>query len=146
MSGLVTQRTPNDCVIATIAMATGRPYDEVLRVGIECGAYVEGKGTRGDSKILEALGLSHEFENGRPVGDIVCKHRPHCLSAEFFRDLAWGRRAIFTVPSLNIEDGHHSVYWDGREVFDPNPPGKKRYVAFDDLLPSEVILFKETPA
>lgn len=146
MADVLIQRTPYQCAIATIAMATGRDYDEVLRVGIETKAFVEGKGCCHEARILEALGFSNRFERGHAVGDFVCRRRGFETSAEFFRQFAWGRRAVMTVPSLNIPDGHHSIYWDGWEVFDPNPPSKQRYTDFGQLLPSEMILFRETMA
>lgn len=129
-------------------MATGQPFSRVLKVGLESGAYVEGKGCKNEQTILCDLGLRYEFENGRPKidCDFICSYRPYDRSAESFRDQAWGRRAIFTVPSLTTTDGHHAVYWDGRRVLDPNPEGKKRYSAFAELLPSEIVLFNEVLA
>lgn len=137
------QRTPHQCAIATISTATGKDYDHVLRAALDTGEYVEGKGCRSEGRILKALGYSDDFEQGQPVGDFVCRRRPYEISAEFFRGIAWGRRAIFTVPSLNKKDGWHSVYWTGRQVLDPNPPDRARYLRFQDLLPSEMILFRE---
>jgi hypothetical protein len=139
MTRALTQRTGNQCAIATIAMATGREYDEVLATGLETKAFKEGVGCNSEKKILRALGLSDDRESG----DFVEMHRPSMLTPEYFRSIAWGRRAILTVPSLNIPGGWHSIYYDGREMFDPNPPEKARYTKFDEVLPDEVILFRE---
>ena len=135
-------------MIACIAMATGKPYGHVLKVGTDTGAYVEGYGCKNEQKILQALGLRYEFHNGRPRADcdFICQRRSYERSAESFRDQAWGRRAIFTVPSLNNPDGHHAVYWDGRRVLDPNRPDRKRYSDWGELLPSEAVLFNERAA
>jgi hypothetical protein len=125
-------------------MAVGKPYDEVLAAAE--GIYVPGEGTRSAYKVLENLGYSYEFKNGKPVGDIMCKSRIYGITGELYRDFCWGRPCLLTVPSLNIVDGHHMVYYDGHEVYDPNPPEKKRYTEFNDLLPSEVIFFRPVVA
>jgi hypothetical protein len=143
MTDLIRQRTPHQCAIATVAMATGWDYDEVLDAGLSSGGFTEDEGCRHYSKMLEALGYSYRFVNGEPVGDFVVLSRAYAISAEFFRSQAWGRRAILSVPSLAKPGGWHSVYWDGRQVFDPNLPGHKLYAGFDELLPSEMVLFRE---
>lgn len=143
MTQLIYQRTASQCAIATIAMATGRDYDEVLAAGMKSGAFSEDQGCRSLAEVLQELGYDYSFSNGHPVGDFVSRYRAFETSPEFFRAFSWGRRAIMTVPSLNITDGDHSVYWDGREVFDPNPSERLRYVSLDQLLPSELILFRE---
>lgn len=140
---LIYQRTPHQCTIATVSMATGRDYDEVLRIGLEDGCYVEGEGCRATSLLLEALGYNNEFQFGECVGDFISLRRDFAHSAESFRLIAWGRRAILSVPSLNKAGGSHSVFWSGRELFDPNPPDRKRYAAWDELLPTNAVLFRE---
>jgi hypothetical protein len=123
-------------------MATQKPYEEVLAAAE--GIFLPGEGTRSAYKILENMGYSYEFKNGAPVGDIVSRHRGYGFAPELYRDFCWGRPAVITVPSLNNPGGHHMVYYDGYEVFDPNPPEKKRYTEFHELLPSEMILFRPT--
>src|SRR4029077_15672150 len=114
---LIPQRTAYDCGICTIAMATGRSYEEVMAAALAAKAFDE-IGLRSEQWVLERLGLDYSFENGEPVGDFVCRHRG-VLAPEFFRSFAGRRRAIMAVPSLNIEKGFHSVFWDGRRLFDP---------------------------
>lgn len=140
---LIVQRTPTQCVIATIAMATGRPYDEVLAAALASNEFDEALGCKSEAKVLEHLGYSNRFEDGFPVGDFRWMLKAYQISAEFFRDQAWGRRAIMAVPSLNITGGSHSVYWDGYSVFDPNPTVRRRYTAWKELLPTEMIVFRE---
>jgi hypothetical protein len=140
MAELIYQRDTSDCAIAAIAMATGFTYEEVLHAAAD--DYTPGKGTFGSYKVLERLGFRYSFKNGRPVGDIVSRHKDYSLAPECFRDMAWGRPALFSVPSLNIPDGTHMVYYDGYEVYDPNPPSRKRYTNFDELMPTNVILFR----
>src|SRR5262249_28678854 len=63
------------------------------------------------------------------------------IAPAYFLKFTWGRRALVTVPSLNNEGGHHMVLWSGREVFDPST--RKRYERWQDLRPSEIVLFRE---
>lgn len=140
MTTMVKQRADDDCAVCSIAMATGLPYEEVLeKIG---DAYKPGEGMYHPSIALERLGFKYTFENGIPVGDIVCKHRG-ILSPDFFRSFAWGRRALLSVPSLNIPGGMHMVYWDGAQVFDPS--NKKIYTEWKQLLPTHIVLFREMP-
>lgn len=141
MTELIRQRTGHDCAICTIAMALCRSYDEVHAAGLESKGFDPEVGTRSEQAILKVLGLSTAYENGRPVGDFVDSRKGYETSTESFRDRAWGRRAILTVPSLNIPGGWHSVYWDGSMLFDPCL--LKTYETFDQLHPTEMILFRE---
>ena len=121
-------------------MALEKPYEEVLAAAE--GIYDPERGTGRDHEILRNLGLSYEYKNGKPVGDFSSKRRVYGITAEFYRDFIWGRKALVTVPSLNKEDGHHMVYYDGHAVYDPNPMDKKRYTEFEELRPSEVTIFR----
>lgn len=140
MTALIEQRGGSDCVIAAIAMALGRPYEDVLEAAAD--EFDPAKGCRNEQKVLERLGLRYTFENGEPVGDIVCRRKDWCLSPDFYRAMIWGRPALVTVPSLNIPGGHHMVFYDGHQVPDPNPPTKKRYTEFSQLEPTNVVLFR----
>lgn len=139
MTTLVVQRVGSDCSICAIAMLSGRAYEEIVELAGK--DYDPNKGMWSVQGTLERLGLSHAYENGQPIGDFVQLHKGFEISAEFFRSLAWGRRALISVPSLNIPGGFHMVYCDGRTVFDPSP--KQRYERFDQLLPVELVLFRE---
>ena len=55
--------------------------------------------------------------------------------------MLWGRRALVTVPSLNIPKGWHMVYFDGLNVFDPSLA--KTYEHVTQLEPNELVLFRE---
>ena len=81
---MIEQRTPHQCAIATIAMATGIDYDLVLKTGIESGTFVEGEGCRHEGELLEALGLSKRYENGFAVGDFVYRHREWAYRQNIF--------------------------------------------------------------
>jgi len=138
MTTLVKQRTRMDCAICCMAMLTGRDYDDVMAAVGD--AFDQVKGMRYDQKALKRLGFRFSYENGQPAGDAVVRLRG-IMAPEFFLCLAWGRRALISVPSLNTPDSFHMVFYDGRRVFDPAP--KKTYRAFADLRPNEMVLFRK---
>lgn len=139
MTKLIQQRTAHDCAICCMAMLTGRTYEDVI--GAVGDAFDPDRGMRREQEALKRLGFAYTFENGEPTGDIVCKHRGWVLDPKFFRDFAWGRRALLSVPSLNYPDGWHMIYWDGVTVFDPST--LKTYERWDQLRPEEMVLFRE---
>ena len=138
---LIEQRTHHDCTICCIAMATGRSYEDVMASALAAEAFDPAKGCSSEYKILKALGLSSRHVDGEAAGDFVCLHRGFEISPEYFRAMAWGRRALLAVPSLNKEGGWHTVYWDGAKLWDPST--RQRYERFGDLRPEEIVLFRE---
>lgn len=146
MTDLVCQRTPHDCVLCCIAMALGRTYEDVLAhldAAPACGGNAGKLGTffvevgcakEEDRLALEILGL-------RPEKDFQqLTMSPHWATAGFLRNVLWGRRAILTVRSKNI-DGHHAIYWDGAELLDPST--RQRF-EWHEVEPIAFILFRET--
>jgi hypothetical protein len=85
---------------------------------------------------MESFGLEQ-------MKDFRVLHRG-VLAPEFFRHFSWGRRAILAVPSLNLEDSFHSVYWTGRKLLDPST--RKTYERWSELRPDEIILVAEAGA
>jgi hypothetical protein len=142
MTMLVQQRTPHDCAICCMAMLTGRAYEDVLATVGD--AFDPEKGMGHEGQALERLGFDHTFANGVPVGDFTCCHRGYAVSPEFFRDFAWGRRALMNVPSLNRPGGWHMIYWDGAKVWDPSI--LKTYDQWAQLRPEEMVIFREVIA
>lgn len=138
---MIKQRTPSDCAICCMAMLTGRPYEDVMQVVGD--AFDPERGMRQEQKALQRLGFVYRFDNGRLTDDstMACRHRAFEIAPEFFRGLAWGRRALLSVPSLNIPGGWHMVYYDGREVLDPST--RKTYSAFEELRPDDIVIFRE---
>lgn len=134
---MVKQRLPHDCSICTIAMALDRPYDEVMQTALKTESFDPVEGCRSEYAIIESFGLEQmvDFRVLHQGGDAGI------LNPEFFRHFSWGRRAILAVPSLNIEGGAHSVYYDGQKLFDPC--ALKTYTEWKQLRPSEIILFAE---
>ncbi len=139
MTHLVKQRTPHDCAVACMAMLTGRTYDSVMAAIGD--AFDPEKGMAREETALKRLGFDNSYASGEPAGNFVCLRRDWCISTKFFRRLAWARRALMSVPSLNFEGGWHMVYFDGREVYDPS--NMKTYSRFEQLEPDEMVLFSE---
>lgn len=123
----IDQRNGSDCAICCIAMALDVSYERVMEVAVAAKAYDVEIGTTNMRAILTGLGLGLTFNNGRPTGDFVQRDRPYALSSEYFRDGLWGRPAIITLRSLNM-DGYHAVFYDGEMVYDPSP--HNRYTDF----------------
>lgn len=137
---MIKQRTRHDCAICTIAMALGRTYEEVMTAALAAEAFDPAEGCRSEYRIIEAFGL-------KQMADFRILHRGSddhgaILSAAFFRQFSWGRRAILAVPSLNTPGGFHSVYWTGASLADPCE--LKTYSYWQELRPDEIILFSET--
>jgi hypothetical protein len=130
---LIRQRLRNDCAVCTIAMALDLTYEEVMATAVKIGA-LEDRGMRAEYSVIESFGLKQMI-------DFRIMHRGQ-LAPEYFLHFSWSRRAILAVPSLNIEDSFHSVYWSGTELFDPCT--LKTYSKWDELRPDEIILIAET--
>lgn len=141
MTTLIAQRTPHDCMICCIAMATGMRYETVMLAGLDTKAFDPASGCRNEQKLLEELGFSNKYDNGESVGDFMSIHRDWSYTPEFFLRFAWGRPSILAVPSLNNENGWHAVYYSGRNLYDPSP--KLTYTTFRQLKPDNIVLFRE---
>ena len=127
---LVRQRMPTDCGVCCLAMLTGRSYEHVLAAIAD--AFEFESGLRRSQVALERLGFAAD--------DFVCRHRI-ILAPEFFREFAWGRRALLTVPSRNRPGQWHMVYCEGATIFDPSP--HLTYERWSDLRQEEIVLFRE---
>ena len=136
---ILKQRAEDDCAICCIAMALNRPYEDVMIAALESGAYKPGEGTYRPDEILRSLGEWSAIDE--PFGTFIYRFKDRCLSTEFFRTLAWGRRALMSVSSLNFPDKYHMIYWDGSTIYDPS--NLKIYASFEELHPRSLILFRE---
>ena len=131
-------------------MVVGVSYEEVVEV-------TKMDPNKGHSfhEIFDKFGFSKEYYAGDPIGDFV-NLNVGILAPSFFRMLAWGRKAIMSVPSINydrdpeystqrpgLHSGKHAIYFDGWRVWDPSP--RKKYTKFSDLLPDEMVLFRYKP-
>lgn len=129
---LIQQRTTDDCVICTVAMALSASYEDVMAMALDNALYTAGVGCKRDYYLIERFG-HRQMETFRVLDRGV-------LAPEFFLHLSWRRRAILAVPSLNFP-GLHSVYFDGRAVQDPST--LRTYTNWKDLRPEEMILFAD---
>lgn len=109
MTKLVTQKTGSDCVLAAIAMAVGKSYDEAWTAE-DTDAVTECRGINDYTPWMARQGLQEYVDYKQ-----VWTHDNATLSA-----MLWGRRAILAVASLNIDGGWHAVYWDGERLYDPS--------------------------
>lgn len=133
---IIKQRMRTDCAICTIAMAIGRPYEDVMTAALQSDAWHPEKGMRAEYKVLERLGF-------KQMANFRVMHRGP-LAPEYFLHFSWGRPSILAVPSLNLEGMFHSVYWTGSDLLDPCT--SKTYSDWKALRPDELILFGPTAA
>lgn len=144
---LIKQKGPSDCAICCLSMLTGIPHGKVIKLVGDC--WHPKMGMANTEKSLERIGFrmkrtKHptlpawrvEYLDFKPL-----RGKPYEISAEYWRDQIWGRRALLSVPSLNNPGGSHMVYWHYDRLFDPSP--KKTYKDFDDLMPTKIVLFME---
>lgn len=131
MTTLIKQRTNSDCVLAAIAMAAGKDYDELWTTD-DVTKVVKDGGVSDEEPYMERAG----FKKGVTYKRVS----PWDINQAHLKNFLWGRRALLSIHSLNIPDGHHMVYWDGEEVFDPSP--KDTYKRLHPMLITSVVLFK----
>lgn len=135
MTTLIQQRTNNDCVLACIAMAAGKPsWEEAWSEG-DLAEVVASKGISDYRPWLERHGLMRD-EHWREV-------YVHGDSQGTVKAMLWGRRAILSVYSLNHNGGHHAVYWDGERILDPNAgiQGKQAFRFLSSVNMTRLYLF-----
>jgi len=107
---IVKQRLKKDCGVAALAMATNVSYETAL-AALPLAARIDiknGKGLFHYNQLdgLDKLGFYRNFN--RPV-NVEIGSTP----------------AILSVPSgTKRSDGLHSIYWDGKNVYDPSPSNK----------------------
>lgn len=133
-SGLVQQRATYDCVLACLAMATGKDYGLIF--GPDFCAEVEKAQGTGKGDLHERAFALAGLEAKRDSISVYCGMAP----TQIVKKLLWGRRALVQVPSLNFEGASHYVYWNGECVLDPST--KQRYHWLDSMAPEWVALLK----
>ncbi len=105
---VVQQRADWDCVLACLAMWTGRPYDELLELYkvMDPAGFLRQQGVSGSMKeaIMSKLGME-----------------PIVLTT------AYGAvPGILSFPSLNNPGGGHAVFYDGYRSWDPQTDREDR--------------------
>lgn len=128
---IVKQKGESDCVLASLAMATGRPYSSLFKPAFRKKIEAD-KGCYNET-LKEALKLAG-FVEGKNARSVYTQH----LDKIFVQALIWKRKAMIQVTSLNIAKGEHMIYWDGEELFDPS--NKQVYKFVENLRPTYVWL------
>lgn len=110
---MIKQRTNHDCMCACLAMLFNMTYEESAEYF--------------PKKALDWYGYHWEwlYPLLRHDGKDVITHTKGKRSVY---DPDFSKPAIITVPSLNIKDGLHVIYWDGEKIKDPST--RKTYKTF----------------
>jgi len=130
------QEGESDCLLACLATAVQRPINEIWSPGFRADVE-ENKGTYGDSvdTAFELAGLRRNKDYWQVFIPMAQASSP------IVRQLLNGRRALLQVPSLNIANAAHILYWDGKRIFDPSR--RQVYSCMSQLVLQSVWIFKE---
>lgn len=159
---LIQQRNAHDCGVAAFAMFLNIPYEESLELmstttyatntdeetgeTTEYFVFTEGYGTVFEYNVLKRLGWKVAKFYGedwhKSDWDAVEMHIPAYIDSKLFAKLLWGREALVSVKSMNVEGGYHYIYYDGSRVWDPNEgnEGKKYSTILTDYEITEFII------
>lgn len=141
MTQRINQQGEQDCYLCCLCMALGISYEEMTsKLGAETVQRIQRTGTYN-----EDIALVYRLLDLKKGIDYKTFYRHdiktgYGSSAEFARDVLWGRRALVQVNSLNNEGGQHLIYWDGFELLDPS--NKKTYI-WDIVQPLYITIFNE---
>lgn len=131
MTNLVIQKNNHDCVLASIAMAVGKSYEEAW-TNTDIDEVVKSGGVSDYIPWMEKQGL----KEGKDFWIIIRSITEQDMTKVM---LKW-RPAILSVASLNHDHGWHAVYWDGERMYDPS--NKKRYEFLSSVYIRRVILLR----
>ncbi len=131
-------------------MFTGLPYETVFEAAHHEHVFHPKKGMFDASKVLRNLGFgqanlggSYEKLEGAREFTSSPYYFDQYVSPEFIRKMLWGRPALLSVPSRNKSHGWHYVYYDGKEVQDPQNGrrGKRFYTKLEELEPRSFLMW-----
>lgn len=110
MTTLIQQKSPNDCVLAAIAMAAGFEKWEDAWTEDDLQAVIKSKGVADTEPWLKRHGF------------VEWKHYRECYIHDdrVAHALLWKRRALISCSSLNNDGGSHMIFWDGARIWDPH--------------------------
>jgi hypothetical protein len=135
MTTLIQQQSPNDCVLAAIAMAKGAEKWSDVWTPEDLQKVIDSKGIGDLKPWLEKAGITSYIE--------VYVRSESC---NIVKRMLWKRRALLSVDSLNNSGGSHMVFWDGEKLWDPHEGHYPECIAFRHLSSvsiSEVYLFDQ---
>ena len=117
---MIEQKFSYDCAVASLAMFTGKTWDEIF--------LAFDKPTEGLPTNEVALYL---WDNGFPnIEWRQCHGMPTIKS-------------LVTVKSKNYPGKDHTIYFDGKDFYDPSP--KEKYVSHEDVERNMVGFLSEQP-
>lgn len=134
---MIKQITPHDCWPTCLAMALGITHAKMrATIGKTLWQEVKKNGSQYDvkKKMLAKFNLhqNHDYWVLFPSSNHVASY--------FLRNILAGRRAIISVMSKNVRDGHHAIYWDGSTLFDPSP---RNVYTWEEVEAHGVLIFNE---
>lgn len=134
---LIKQRSDSDCVLASLAMITGKAYDELWSITDFPAQAVRENGLRGES-LYDAFAHAGFVRNQTYKSVYTVNLDFHVKNA-----LLWGRTTLVQVPSLNYDKSSHMLACDGSTVYDPS--NKQTYNWIDQLASCAeyIFLFKQ---
>lgn len=136
MTNLIKQLSGNDCVLAAIAMARGAEKWHDVWTAADLERVVTGKGISDYGPWMAQAGFEpHEWKEIQVWNS---------SDQQLLRQLLWRRRALLSVHSLNNDQGHHMVFWDGREIFDPST--QRTYLWLHSATISRIVLLEPDAA
>lgn len=120
MTELIRQRTSWDCVLCSVAMATGSTYEEVNGYRIDVLMIATSEEETEGNYLYDFYPFM--LEKGYSIGANLRYDKPVKFK-EGEETLLKGSiktPAFITIPSKRFKDGLHQVFYNGREVFDPS--------------------------
>lgn len=139
MTTIIKQRTPFDCGVCTIAMATGNTYEGVWdTLTADHRVTVRDKGMNDSliKHVMQSLGFTYDVDYTKRT----CS--PHWGTLGFVQNNWWGRRVMLDLFSKNHWEGRHLVYFDGKNVCDPST--QQVYNTLQELDPLHYWIFNES--
>jgi len=131
---MIKQQAEFDCVLVSIANATGKDYYEIFpeefrRVVQEKKGCYSGEITQA----FEYAGLTKDVD----YKSLYVRHADEAVVRSFL----WKRKALIQAVSLNHEGSEHVMFWDGQELHDPS--NKQVYKYLSSVYPTYVWIFNE---
>lgn len=109
----IKQRGDYDCALCCVAMALGKPLDELFTA--EQFAEAEQRRSTAPGDLLVELGLTDGIDFRSVYLGAVSESKGNVLQ------LLHGRKALLQVQSLNNPPpAKHIIYWDGYALHDPS--------------------------
>lgn len=128
---IVLQRNPADCGICSIAMALDKPYETILKNALKLNCFDPIEGMDEEEKLLNHYGKKVTYIDRLNIPKNI-------KDLERFLD---NKKALVIVPLKSNPEIWHLTYWDGKNLFDPDP--KNYYTNLKETKPLEIILIHD---